>query len=622
MSDDGLLRVGCVCGWEVVGTEEEIVPAVLDHGQRVHNMPGTREDVLANAKPVEAPTPEPPEPNPRAEPHAEAYSARTTMTTERQFTRDELLDRARAAYDSMAWSTAVELLMAADREAPLDLDGLEQLGVSAHLVGRDDVALQAGMRGFALGAKSGDFERAARAGLLDGIGLCVPRRDGPGRSVVWSCRRADREVRARVRRVRLSPDPGRPRASGREHDPDAAFQTYQQIAAIAERFGDADLAMFGRVGRGETLIALGERDRGIRLLDEAMAGVTAGEVSPSVAGMVYCATIEDCHAIFDIRRAQEWTTALTDWCAAQPDIVFRGQCLIYRAELMRFHGDWTTAADEVQRARLVLAGPPINPAIGEAHYEEAELHRLRGRFDEAERAYAEGSAFGRRPEPGLALLRLAQGRAASARGMIARALEEEPDDPRLLEAAVTIALGRGDDVEARSFVDRLKRSAGTTVPALLEAIAARAEGQVLLAEGEPREALRALRAAFGLWQQLDAPYDAARVRVSIARACRALGDNETAELEIAAARRVFRGAWCGAGARRPGRRHRRPDHGLSPRELEVLRHLAGGRTNREIADQLGISERTVDRHVSNLYTKLDVSTRAAATAWAYEHGLA
>ena len=162
------------------------------------------------------------------------------------------------------------------------------------------------------------------------------------------------------------------------HEPEAAFQTYQRVAAIAERFGDVDLATFGRLGRGEALIAMGERDRGIRLIDDAMVGVTAGEVSPSVAGMVYCATIEDCHSVFDMRRAQEWTTALTDWCATQPDLVFRGRCLIYRAELMRFHGDWSTAADEVQRARLVLAGPPVSPAIGEAHYEEAELHRVRG----------------------------------------------------------------------------------------------------------------------------------------------------------------------------------------------------------------------------------------------------
>ena len=370
------------------------------------------------------------------------------------------------------------------------------------------------------------------------------------------------------------------------------------------------------------MIALGERDRGIRLLDEAMAAVTAGEVSPSVAGMVYCATIQDCYAIFDIRRAQEWTTALTDWCAAHPDLVFRGHCLIFRAELMRFHGDWTSAADEVQRARLVLAGPPINPAIADAHYEEAEQHRVRGSFEDAERLYAEASAFGHRREPGLALIRLAQGRAAAAHNMMARALEEEPDNPRLLEAAVTIALGRGDAAEARSFVERLQPPAGSAVPTLLQAITARSDGEVLLAEGKPRDALRALRTAFGLWQELDAPYDIARVRLGIARACRALGDNETAELEIAAARAVFEALGAAPALAELDGAAGSPSHGLSPRELEVLHHLAGGRTNRDIADELGISERTVDRHVSNLYTKLDVSTRAAATAWAYEHDLA
>jgi len=538
--------------------------------------------------------------------------------TERQLTRDELLERGRAAYEASAWAAAVDLLMAADREAPLDLDGLELLGVSAHLVGRDDVASQAGMRGFALGAESGEFERAAQAGWW--IGMDFAFRGEIAQAGGWFGRAAgliEKSGRESVVSGYLLIPVGIGQLEG-QRDADAAFRTFQQISSIAEQFGDVDLATIGRLGRGEALIALGERDRGLRLLDEAMAGVTAGEVSPSVAGMVYCATIEDCYAMFDIRRAQEWTTALTEWCAAHPDLVFRGRCLIYRAELMRFHGDWATAADEVQRARLALSGPPVKPAIGEAHYEEAEQHRLQGRFDEAERAYAQGSGFGRRPEPGLALLRLAQGRAVPARNMIARALEELPDDPRLLEAAVTIALGRGDAAEARSFVDRLRPSAGSDVPTLLEAVTARAEGEVLLAEDKARDALRALRTAFGLWQQLDAPYDMARVRVAIARALRGLGDNETAELETAAARRVFEALGAapaladldGAGG---------PSHGLSPRELEVLHQLAGGRTNREIADQLGISERTVDRHVSNLYTKLDVSTRAAATAWAYEH---
>jgi DNA-binding CsgD family transcriptional regulator len=288
---------------------------------------------------------------------------------------------------------------------------------------------------------------------------------------------------------------------------------------------------------------------------------------------------------------------------------------------MRLHGDWTSAADEAERARVVLAGPPVSPAIGEAHYEAAELHRLSGRFDAAERSYAEGSQFGRRPEPGLALLRLGQGRAASARSVIARALDEDPANPRLLEAAVTIALARRDVDEARTLVGRLRGTTGTDVPALLEAIVARAEGEVLLAEGEPSTALRVLRRAWHLWQELDAPFDAARARVGIARACRALGDEETAALEAAAARRVFEDLGAAPALAELDRLDGQPPHGLSPREIEVLRHLASGRTNREIADELGISERTVDRHVSNIYTKLDVSTRAAATAFAYEHGL-
>jgi DNA-binding CsgD family transcriptional regulator len=394
------------------------------------------------------------------------------------------------------------------------------------------------------------------------------------------------------------------------------------MSSIAERFHEADLAMIGRLGRGETLIALGQRERGIRLLDEAMAAVTAGEVSPPVAGIVYCGTVEACRATFDLRRAREWTAALTAWCASQPDLVFRGQCLTYRAELMRFNGDWITAADEAGRAKTVLLGPPVNPAVGEAMYEEAELHRLQGRLSEAERGYIEASGFGRRPEPGLALLRLAQGRGAAAQGMIARALDESPTDPRLLETAVTIALGRGDVSGARTHANALLGSIDPDMPPLLEAMVMRAEGEVLVAEGNQREALRALRRAFALWQELDAPFEAARVRVAIGRALRALGDPETADLELAAARRVFEELGAAPALADLDRPTGLTAHGLSPRELEVLRHLAAGRTNRDIAEELGISERTVDRHVSNLYTKLDVSTRAAATAWAYEHGLA
>jgi DNA-binding NarL/FixJ family response regulator len=542
------------------------------------------------------------------------------METEQRTTRDEHLERGRAAYDANRWAAAVDELLAADQEAPLGLGDLERLGSAAHLVGRSDVALQTGMRGFGAALEAGELAFAARVAFWTGMGFAF-RNDFAqagawfGRGMEALERLDDDVVEAGYLLLPIALE------QQSRSDAEAALSTYEQVFAIAERFHDADLASLGRLGRGESLIALGERERGVRLLDESMAAVTAGEVSPSVAGIVYCGTVEACRASFDIRRAREWTAALSAWCAAQPDIVFRGQCLVFRAELMRLQGDWTTAADEAERATILLLGPPVNRAVGGAHYEKAELLRLQGKLDEAERAYTDATGFGQRPEPGLALLRLAQGRVASAQRVITRALEEDPADPRLLEAGVAIALAHGDVAAARSLSDRLRQSTGPGSPPLLEAIAASAEGEVLLAEGAARDALRTLRRAFDLWQELDAPYDVARARVGIARACRALADDETAELEFAAARRVFEDLGAAPALAGLARLTGQPIHGLSPRELEVLRHLAGGRTNREIADELGISERTVDRHVSNLYAKLDVSTRAAATAWAYERNL-
>ena len=373
---------------------------------------------------------------------------------------------------------------------------------------------------------------------------------------------------------------------------------------------------------------MGEVARGVAFLDEAMLAVTAGEVSPITVGTVYCAAIEAFGEIFDLRRAQEWTAALSAWCDAQPDLVpFRGRCLVYRTEIMEFHGLWGDADREARRAQAWLSGPPIEPAIGEAHYRRAELHRLRGKPAEAEHEYREASQWGRRPDPGLALLRLAAGDGIAAAASIRRALDETTGmaRARLLAPFVEIMLAVGDVAAARSATAELAALADRSGAALLLALAARAEGEVRLAEGDAREALTALRQAAARWQELDSPYESARVRVGIGRACRVLGDADAAELEFDAARRAFAalGAMpdlgrldrlAGEGAAdRPG--------GLTGREIEILRLLATGRTNRAIAAGLTISERTVDRHVSNIYTKLDVSTRAAATAWAYEHDL-
>jgi DNA-binding CsgD family transcriptional regulator len=540
----------------------------------------------------------------------------------------DALQAARQSFDRHAWGDAYAGLSAADGRGPLASEDLERLAITAQLLGRSDEVVSAGARAHVEAIREGDVERAVRCAIW--MGMALMQHGEMAQAGGWLAR-AGRLIEETgydgvERGSLLIPQGLQSLMAG---DPAAAFATFEQVAAIADRFGDRDLTALGRLGRGQSLIAMSDTARGVPLLDEAMTAVTAGEVSPIVAGIVYCAVIEACQGIFDLRRAQEWTAALTRWVESQPDLVpFRGSCLVYRAELMRFHGAWQDAADEAQRARDLLMRPPPEPAVGEALYQLAELDRLRGRFESAEASYREGSSWGRRPEPGLALLRLAQGDVEAAAATIRRALAEAPDDlvrAKLLEPQVEVALAGGDLRGAREAADGLSDLAETFDAPLLRAMAARADGAVRLATGDVEGALGILRRAWDAWRDLDAPFEAARVRVLVGRACRELGDMDGAMLEFEAAREVFERLGAVPDLSRLDRETGQHDlgypSGLSPREVEVLRLVAAGKTNRAIADDLTISERTVDRHVSNIFTKLDVSTRAAATAFAYEHGL-
>jgi DNA-binding NarL/FixJ family response regulator len=377
------------------------------------------------------------------------------------------------------------------------------------------------------------------------------------------------------------------------------------------------------------LIRQGEIERGVTLLDEAMVAVMAGEVSSMTAAGIYCSLIEACGEIYDMSRAHEWTSALEQWCKSQPDIVlYRGHCLVRRAEVLQMHGAWTDALAQARQAREVLSQPPPKPAVGAAIYRLAELQRLRGDFAEAEESYLQASELSRAPQPGFALLRLAQGHLEPANTAIRRMAEEVKEvagRARILDAFVQIALAAKDVPGARAAANELEEIAARLGATYLRALSHRAAGAVLLSEEDAAAASTALRKAWSIWSDMEAPYETAQTRVLLARAYRKLGDEDAAVIELSAARDTFQklGAVTDLKQAESLLIVNPPllIGGLTSRETQVIQLVAEGKTNKAIANALGVSEKTVARHVSNIFTKLDLTSRAAATAFAYRNKL-
>jgi DNA-binding CsgD family transcriptional regulator len=539
-----------------------------------------------------------------------------------------LLEHGREAYRRHAWQEACDALVASNESAPLGAEDVERLAWAAGLSGHDDVFLKTLEHLYQARLDEGASLRAARAAFW--IALRTLTLGEAGRANGWLAR-AQRLVDGQTTECAeqgflLVPIAFKHQMTGQHQ---AAHDVAAQAAAIGDRVGDIDLSVFGRNLQGRALIRQGQIDRGMALLDESMLAVTAGQVSPIFTGLIYCAVIASCHRVYAIDRAREWTAALSAWCEGQPGpLTFQGACLVHRAELLQIGGAWPEALEEARQACNLVRATDAD-VLSDAHYQEGEIHRLQGAFEAAEQAFLTAGQRGHEPQPGLALLRLAQGRPDAAVSAIRRVVAEAHDPlarAKLLPAAVEIHLAVGDLESAREACRQLDEIAASFATDVLGALAAHARGRLHLAEGDPQPALGPLRRAFWVWQKIGAPYATARVRVDLARACQALGDSEGARLELESARAVFEelGAApdiAALGAALPSAIPAKAPHGLTQREIQVLRLVAAGKTNKLIARELFLSEKTIDRHVSNIFVKVNVGSRAAATAYAYEHHL-
>ena len=536
---------------------------------------------------------------------------------------DELI-AGREAFRRHEWKAARDRLSSPDL-AELNPADLRSLATASFLIGDVETAIRSLQRAFQVHVDGGEQLAAARDALTATMMLSFSGNDSAARG--WLSRAA-----------RLL-----------ESEEDVAEQGYLQMWAMFEkvfsgqiqagldlamqvadagrRHGEPDLVSMGLVCHGRMLIYQGRVPEGLGLLDEAMVSVAAGEVSAIMAGRVYCTMIDACQEIDDFRRMTDWTRMLTAWCDQQPDLVpYTGQCAVHRAQIMRMHGAWSDALEELELAQARYEAEGLASAVGEVFYQRGEVLRLQGAADAAAAAFEAADVNGHDPQPGLTLLSLSQGRVDAAVAVVRRMLEEVPDPvhrSRMLPAAIEVLVAGGDLDAAAAAADELGQIASGFGLVPLSASAAYAKGTVALARSDPKSALPDLRLAWRTWLDFGARYHAAWARARIGQSFRVMGDEDSARAELAVAGRTFEELGAVPALQEVQRLlgGGRPD-GLTARELEVLRLVAAGRTNPQIASELFLSEKTVARHLSNIFGKTNVKSRTEAAAYAFQHQLA
>lgn len=525
------------------------------------------------------------------------------------------LTRARLAYAAHDWTSAAAYFDAVAPEQ-FTADDLAAYADAVWWVGRVEDNLRLGAAAY--DAFLAGFRTAEAAHIAMVLGIFHMGRGDEPRAVGWLGR-----ARRLAEDVQDSPVHGwvltfmGVEASLMAGQPAAAVDAARQVQDLGRRVGAPDLVAVGMNGEGRALIRSGHVTDGLALLDEAMVTVLDGRLAPFTSGTLYCHTIAACHEVADVRRMARWTTLAEQWLATFPAaVLFGGLCAVHRAQLLLLHGQWHEAEKVALRVVVDLCASRIDYAA-EAWYVAGEARRLRG-DPGAAAAYDEAHARGRDPQPGRALLQLRTGDAAGAATSVRSAVAAAGSDPLsrapLCAAMVEIAIAAGRLDDAVTAAGELEATSAKYATSGLEAMAAGARGAVLLAEGQPERALPVLREACRRWHELGAEYDAAGTCVRLAEAYRELGDAASACAEDERAKAVYErlGAAQQAWAS--------PD-GLTRRECEVLVLVAEGRSNREIGAALCISDRTVARHLTNIFHKIGVTSRTQAARYAIDRRL-